>query len=164
MEIRHVLVPLDQSDLAEAALAYGAHVVSPEGVMTLLMVLEQPGRGSELAPPPDGIMSTKPVVGVTDDAAIRQAWEDAERYLQTVAARLRTPQHEMRTRLEEGRPADRILEVAEDLNIDAIVMSTHGRSGVSRWVFGSVAQKVLSGAPCPVFIVPQRARPGTGDS
>ena len=54
MEIMHVLVPLDGSQLAEKALFYAAHVVSPQGVITLLMVLEHPGQRSQQVPPPVG--------------------------------------------------------------------------------------------------------------
>ena len=74
-----------------------------------------------------------------------------------MATRWQAPEYTIRTRLAEGQPAERILEQAEELAVDAIVMSTHGRSGVSRWVFGSVAQKVLSGASCPIFIIPLRS-------
>ena len=52
-----------------------------------------------------------------------------------------------------GRPADEILAFAGELGADLIAMSTHGRSGISRWVFGSVVDRVLRGATCPVLLV-----------
>jgi nucleotide-binding universal stress UspA family protein len=53
----------------------------------------------------------------------------------------------------EGFVPDAILEVATREAVDLIVMSTHGRSGLSRWVYGSVAAKILQAAPCPIFLV-----------
>lgn len=55
--------------------------------------------------------------------------------------------------VQEGNPAERILETAKERGAGAIVMSTHGRSGVSRWVIGSVAEKVIAGAEVPVLVV-----------
>jgi len=56
-----------------------------------------------------------------------------------------------------GLILETILDIAETDKADLIVMSTHGRSGLSRWVYGSVAAKVLQAAPYPVFLV--RAKP-----
>ncbi|NJN82626.1 MAG: universal stress protein [Caldilineaceae bacterium] len=56
-----------------------------------------------------------------------------------------------------GDPADRIIKFVTDNNIDVVVMSTHGRTGLKRWFMGSVAQKVLHHASCPVLIVRDEA-------
>jgi nucleotide-binding universal stress UspA family protein len=53
----------------------------------------------------------------------------------------------------EGRPADVIVKVAKSLDADVIVMGTHGRTGLARVVMGSVAERVLATAPCPVLMV-----------
>jgi len=52
-----------------------------------------------------------------------------------------------------GNPAEAILELAEKEKASLIVLSTHGRTGLSRWIFGSVAEKVLRGAKVPLLIV-----------
>ncbi|MFQ5826751.1 MAG: universal stress protein, partial [Dehalococcoidia bacterium] len=52
-----------------------------------------------------------------------------------------------------GTPAETILEYAKATNIDLILMSTHGRSGLSRWVFGSVAARVLRASEAPVLLI-----------
>jgi nucleotide-binding universal stress UspA family protein len=57
-----------------------------------------------------------------------------------------------------GRPADRLADYADNNNVDLILMATHGRSGVSRWVRGSVADRILRAASVPVLMI--RA-PGT---
>jgi nucleotide-binding universal stress UspA family protein len=53
----------------------------------------------------------------------------------------------------KGAPADGILSYAKESQIDLIVMSTHGRTGLARFVFGSVAESVLRQATCPVLLV-----------
>jgi nucleotide-binding universal stress UspA family protein len=53
-------------------------------------------------------------------------------------------------RFEEGTPAQQILNVAAEVDADLIVMGTHGRTGLSRWLLGSVAEQVMRKAPCPV--------------
>ena len=69
----------------------------------------------------------------------------------------------MHTQVTEGENvADALLEVAAALGVDTIVMSTHGRGGLSRWVFGSVADKVLRYANVPVLLI--RAKEETVES
>jgi nucleotide-binding universal stress UspA family protein len=152
MKIEHVLVPLDQSELSEAALDYAVELIQPHGTITLLWVLS-----AEMVKPEVHIRPQPFVEGLQQKVDKISVWEKAEHYLQTVASRIHKPGREVRIRIAEGYPAEQILENASKLGVDAIVMSTHGRSGVSRWVFGSVAQKVLSAAACPVFLVPQRS-------
>ena len=52
-----------------------------------------------------------------------------------------------------GRPADEIIAYADDIDADLICMCTHGRSGLARWAYGSVADRVLRTAECPVLLV-----------
>jgi len=56
------------------------------------------------------------------------------------------------TRIETGDPADRILKAISDSNPQLVMMATHGRSGVERWRFGSVTEKVLRACPCPILV------------
>jgi universal stress protein A len=55
--------------------------------------------------------------------------------------------------VEVGEPVDRIIDFANAHHNDLIVMGSHGKSGISRWLFGSVAESVMRKANCPVFIV-----------
>ena len=52
-----------------------------------------------------------------------------------------------------GNPADAIIDYANNNAVNTIVMSTHGRTGIGRWALGSIADKVLKGASCPIFLV-----------
>ena len=63
--------------------------------------------------------------------------------------------HKFKTRLEvpEGNPAEELIKYASRNSIDLIVMSTHGRTGVSKWAFGSIAEKVLKGADSPILLI-----------
>jgi len=59
----------------------------------------------------------------------------------------------LETRVELGSPAEKILEVAKKEKIDMIIMGAHGRKGLERAIFGSVADKVVQSAPCPVMTI-----------
>ena len=74
-------------------------------------------------------------------------------YLSQVAARLEVGGLKVVISIRFGQPADEILTYAQELGCDMIVMSTHGRSGVGRWVYGSVADKVLRGSKIPVLLI-----------
>ena len=78
---------------------------------------------------------------------------EAIRYLNAVAARLKQHNLNVNTEHFEGPPADEIVERARALDVSLILMTTHGRSGLGRLVFGSVADSVLRHAPCPVLLV-----------
>jgi nucleotide-binding universal stress UspA family protein len=84
---------------------------------------------------------------------------DAANYLTQVAGRLDQGGASVHSNVITGRVEDRIIDYAKEEKVDLIIMATHGRSGVSRWVRGSVADKVLRMAHIPVLMV--RA-PGTG--
>lgn len=60
----------------------------------------------------------------------------------------------IRNMVDAGQPYGAILDCADKERIDLIVMSSHGRSGLSRMLIGSVTDKILRGAPCPVLVVP----------
>ena len=59
----------------------------------------------------------------------------------------------LETRVEIGSPAEKILELAKKEKIDMIIMGAHGRKGLDRAIFGSVANKVVASAPCPVLTI-----------
>jgi nucleotide-binding universal stress UspA family protein len=62
----------------------------------------------------------------------------------------------LRYRVERGAPDEQILRVARDEDVDGIVLATHGRKGIERLLLGSVAEKVVRGAPCSVIVVKQK--------
>jgi K+-sensing histidine kinase KdpD len=61
--------------------------------------------------------------------------------------------------LRAGSPYREIIEVAEQSDVDLIILGTHGRTGLSRLVIGSTAERVVRHAPCPALVVRQRKHP-----
>jgi len=84
----------------------------------------------------------------------RMAHDDAEAYLHTQKENLSAQGYKVNARLAEADlVAEVVLDVANELGIDIIVMSTHGRSGITRWVYGSIADRVLRHATVPVLLI-----------
>jgi nucleotide-binding universal stress UspA family protein len=142
---KHILVPLDGSALAESALPAALALARCfESKITLLRVAQAP-----LLPNIDGYST------VELDASLReQARQEAIEYLRGLAGSLRQQGYDVRTHSAVGQPvAEHILNTADLLDVDTIVMSTHGWGGLRRWVYGSVADKVLRHAKVPVVLM-----------
>jgi nucleotide-binding universal stress UspA family protein len=151
--LNHILVPLDGSDLAEEAIKPAKQIVKPQGKLTLVMAIEIP-QSWEFGVYPTTIFAESQKIA--DQAVPR-----AKGYLEQIAANLRIEDFQVDTLVQISEAATLILETAASHKVDAIVMSTHGRSGISRWLFGSVAEKVLSTASCPILVIPSREKERT---
>ena len=88
---------------------------------------------------------------VLDDVEARR--HEAEEYLAPISAALRSQGVNTAWAIRRGRPADEILAAAQEGGADLIAMATHGRTGVGRLLFGSVAEAVLRRATVPVFMI-----------
>ena len=149
--LTHVLVPIDGSELAERALEYARQIVDAEnGKITLLTAIDVPEYSVVPFYPMPG---TYNLLDMLDQDIVPKTKD----YLSKIAETLQKEGYTVNVEAVIGDAADVIVERAKDLNTQAIVMSTHGRSGISRWLLGSVANKVLGSAPCPVFIIPMRS-------
>jgi nucleotide-binding universal stress UspA family protein len=145
---KHILVPLDGSDLAELALADAFSLARLNQAEVTLFQVVRPVEevlGAETGHP----------------IFVDQQWENqrmlALEYLHSVCKRQRCENLPVHIAVEMGLAAESIIAYAHQQPIDLIVMATHGRSGLQRWVYGSVADKVLRGADVPVLLV--RAHP-----
>jgi nucleotide-binding universal stress UspA family protein len=125
--LERILVPLDGSTSAEAILSQLRRILRRHE-SELILFYAQP---------------LYPVVG--DD-------HDPEKYLRRVAFQLTTEGFPSQYLLHPGVAADAILEAAKGERAKMIALSTHGRTGVARWVLGSVAEKVLQASPLPVLV------------
>lgn len=147
LAVRRVVVPLDGSELAERALPYGSVLADAFGATVLLI-------RSTAYPSHIGTPYLPEVMEVTQELA-EQDLREARGYLDAWVERLRARGLECSSLVvDEPGPARAIL--AREAG-DVIVMSTHGRGGFDRAVFGSVADKVVRNAEMPVLVVPPEA-------
>jgi nucleotide-binding universal stress UspA family protein len=137
-----LLVPLDGSPLAELAL--------PEA-LALAKLLESRVTLLHVIPPIEDVISDGEVI------TIDQQWENrrihATHYLESICTRPDWKNIKVTVAVEMGIPAEVILDFARKQKISRIVMTTHGRTGINRWVYGSVADKVLRAADRTVVLV-----------
>jgi nucleotide-binding universal stress UspA family protein len=147
--IHKILVPLDGSQLAEQALPYARSLAQKYEAELILLMVIPPLSLPVLADPYGGVLYKYPT-----EEEMNQHHQAAQTYLGDLQKSLR--QQNIVTNiqvLEDASIADGIVGVASEEAVDVIVKTTHGRSGLSRWVYGSVATKVLQEAPCPIFLV-----------
>jgi len=145
-----ILIPLDGSRVGEAALPYVKELLStlsPRAKLELIL-LQVVSLQSHYVNVGD-VMS--PVAYTTGE--MKQIRKSALNYLSRVGKCLKAEGFVVANKVEVGSAADEILRVADEMNVDLIAMSTHGRHGISRWAFGSVTDKVLRGGNKPILLV-----------
>jgi nucleotide-binding universal stress UspA family protein len=151
--LKHVLLPLDGSPLAEQmiepAVALGSLMEAQYTLLRIIKpVLPQPYKlqGASLTELADSVLKQ---IETIQDSLHREAQD----YLERVAAPLRDRSLQVQTQVAvEQQPGLAILREARAWAIDLIALETHGRRGLSRLVLGSVADKVIRGAACPVLV------------
>jgi nucleotide-binding universal stress UspA family protein len=143
----NMLVPLDGSPFAEIALPHATALASKfNSKLTLVKVFETPHVYQSVA--------NQALLNDIHIAAIKEASD----YLEAVKAKLTAEGFTVEIHFVEGdNVAAMLLEAIEASGADLVVMSTHGRSGLDRWRFGSVAQRVARHSPVPVVLIrPQK--------
>jgi nucleotide-binding universal stress UspA family protein len=139
---RRVLIPLDGSPVAEGIIPFSLGIAGPLDMEIVLLRVVTPAL-----PQAD---ATAPRV-IVEDLAVRTA--EARDYLAAIAADLMSRGLRVRTRVRSGAPVTEILAAARESAADLIAMTTHGRGGLSRLVFGSVAEAVLRLAESPILLM-----------
>jgi nucleotide-binding universal stress UspA family protein len=138
---KRILLPLDGSLLAEQALPHA--IAQAERFQSDLVLLQ--------------VQIPLPRPPTKAEAAIQRAENEAtvfiREYLERVAARVQEHGITVQVITIEGRPHFQILQYAEANQVDMIVMCSRGQSGLSRWMIGSVADRVMRGANMPVLLV-----------
>jgi len=141
---KRILLTLDGSDLAEQALPHAvAQAQRFQAELILLKVIEPLGEKFSKR-------------GAAFNRAEETIHDFASEYLERVAAGLHNQDIQFRVVMLEGRPYEEIIRFAESEQVDLIVICTRGHSGFSRWLMGSVAERVTRGVHIPVLLV--RAR------
>jgi universal stress protein A len=167
MPYTHILVPTDFSAAANHALGYALEEATHhQAKLTLLHVLHH-HQATEVYYVQDAPQSGPGYVAEfgtrlpsfpahAPETVRRDYYEEALVQLRTLVPA--TFPGDWEAQVTDGNPADAIVRMAEELDVDLIVMATHGRTGVPHIVLGSVAEKVVRHAPCPVLTIRQKAR------
>jgi nucleotide-binding universal stress UspA family protein len=143
---QHILLTLDSSHLAEQAIPHAENLASAAGArLTLLSCVEPYVIGLPTAP------SVAPMYDIDTD--IESTVAEREDYMNGIKEMLAARGLKVSVVVLRGRPADEILHYAASNAVDVIVMTTHGRSGFGKFIYGSVTDRVLHGAHTPVMLI-----------
>lgn len=156
---RRILIPLDGTEFRSQALSVVCRVFDPESTDIFLLLVEPiGGLASEEARHYHGLAEDMWYYsgGVYHEFALHEhenLREDRAERLQKDAVRLRKAGYHICTKIRTGDLAASIIEVAQTSHIDIIAMVTRGRTGLSRMLFGSVADQVLRSVSIPVMML-----------
>jgi nucleotide-binding universal stress UspA family protein len=155
IDVKHVLCPVDFSAFSRHALEHAFQIARWfKSTLTVLYVYPPPA-----APPPvlfgglPGPLPIEPFPPLT--VSPEQTREEVTAELSTFVAQVDTTGVILCLDARAGSPVETIVNVAEEVHSDLTVLGTHGHSGFDRWVLGSVTEKVLRKARCPVLTVPR---------
>jgi len=144
LKVKRILVPVDFSDCSKKALQYALPLAKEhEAALTLLYVV----------PPAYGAGEYGGIDYAQLEGSMKEGGEKELTKLVVDEVRQEVPAD---TLVLVGSPAVEIIEAARSLPADLIVISTHGRTGLKHVFLGSVAERVVQRAPCPVFVVRER--------
>lgn len=151
---QRIMVPVDGSELAECVLPHVESVAMGCNSREVVFV-----RVVEPVQIPSGTFSEGGAV--YDYAQLDQVRKDmeqqnraeADQYLHRLQSRVSYGDAKVRTEVLVGSVANTLIEYAEENNVDLVVISTHGRSGIGRWVWGSTADKIMRSGTAPVLMV-----------
>lgn len=151
---RNLLVPLDGSELAESVLPHVEALAKQRGVenleVVLLRVAETPSIPSYYGPELSGVSLNWGEYMQQEEVRRKKSSID---YLETIESQLKGKNINVRSEVVEGKATDEIINYANDNPHSMIVIASHGRSGLSRLVYGSVTASLLTGVTCPIFMV-----------
>ena len=147
IEIRRILCPIDFSDFSRRALDHAIAIARWYASSVTALYVFSPAPVAAFRPGP---VAFEPIVLTAADRD--QLLADTKAFIEAEAA----PGVALDAVVREGNPAAEIVDQATDMNAALLVMGTHGRSGFERLLLGSVAEKVLRKARCPVLTVPRR--------
>ncbi len=142
-KLKRVLVPVDFSDCSKKALAYAVPFAKQFGAEIVIAYVVQP-----YIPVPE-------MINVDTTAILVQMRESGKDHLEKLRLSI-AGDVKIKTLLRVGNPAHEIVNAADELDADLILLSTHGRTGLGRVFLGSVAEHVTRYARCPVLTVRER--------
>ncbi|MFO7526061.1 MAG: universal stress protein [Ignavibacteriaceae bacterium] len=143
LKINKILVPIDFSDYSKAALRYAVNFAQLFNAEIILIYVVEP-----VIYPPDFSMGQIAIPTVTTEFD-----ERAKEELKKLANNEIPVHTNVQTVLKTGKPFVEIIDTAAEMDVDIIIIATHGHSGVEHILFGSTAEKVVRKAPCPVLTI-----------
>ena len=152
---KKIMVPLDGSKLAECVLPHLEEFVTgfkAETIIFVRVIEPAPARYSEInstTNPHEYVNIRKEVEKIEEERKL-----SARSYLNEVISRFKQNEITFTAHVLVGPVADRLVDYVDSNEIDLVLIATHGRSGISRWVRGSIADRVLRSARAPVLMVP----------
>jgi nucleotide-binding universal stress UspA family protein len=145
----NLLVALDGSRFAERALGPALELAARLGARVTLVRVVTPELQT-LAITPGVAVSNLELAAQTSEVEM----QEAEGYLDTLRRRAAGREVAVSVEVTRGDPAEMILDTAHAIGADLIVMTTHGRTGFRRLIYGSVAEAVLRGSTIPLLVIP----------
>jgi nucleotide-binding universal stress UspA family protein len=136
-----ILIPTDGSDYSMRAAEYGISIAKMLGAQIIVLYVID-----------DVVLDQISTIAEREDVE-RELKEDGQRHINYVLGLAEKEGVASKSLLTKGRPFEQIVHSVKGLNIDLIVMGTYGRRGAERILIGSVAERVIEYAPCPVIVV-----------
>jgi len=141
LDIKKILVPIDFSDYSKSALKYAVNFSKYNKAEMILIYVVEP-----VIYPPDFSMGQIAIPSVNAE------WDERAKQELDKLAKEHIPQGvQVKTIIKTGKPFFEIIETASEMDVDLIIIATHGRTGIEHILFGSTAEKVVRKAPCPVL-------------
>jgi nucleotide-binding universal stress UspA family protein len=143
---KKILAPLDGSGFSECILDHVTAIAKGCAVPSVVLL--------HVVEPVEGYAAEYTRISAEAIDEMKKKFQaKTEAHLAKVADRLKKSGINVSTVTVEGKPSDEILDYADKNQVDLIIMSTHGSSGLTRWAFGSVADKVIRHSMMPVLVV-----------
>lgn len=141
--IKRILVPLDGSKLGEKAVPYAELLAQKLGAELILVHVLQAA-----------LVTSDHGASALYSPQVLAEEKEVTLYLNSIRGQLRGLNVTTHIAVLSGRSvSEAIVDLSRQESVDMIVMSSHGRSGLNRWLYGSVASRVVEQASCPVFLV-----------
>jgi len=142
---KKILVPLDGSSLAECVIPHIEAIAKPSHsqveLISIVVPVEIPTRGK---------------IALSDDDLKQidnEVKKEMHKYLDEIAERLKRSGVNANPVILTGKPAESLIEYATNNSVDLLIMATHGRSGITKWFWGSIAEKVLRAITVPILLI-----------
>lgn len=145
---KNILIPVDFSDHSRRALDYGVALAERVGGQATALHVLPPAF--EYIPLEQAVWGATVTANQIRERVTENAQKEFAKFMENLPETVRS---RVTQEMLSGEPSETVLDRAEQGNFDLIVVGSHGRRGVARWVMGSVAERIVRHARCPVLVV-----------